>query len=280
MAESVRSLGLPVCRMKTGTADQALIERLFDLSGLNDGIQQIPENLLAGFDDTARLDQNIDDLPRGVLKEIKASLRNAFAPRQIRKKIFAELRVKMSREDIEAALQWFQSSLGQKIVAIEGAAGGSEKIAEFAVYKERIQSSPPPQERLQMILDLDAAVKASDNASKIASSMQKALVIALIEAKPKEQQLPVEDLERWFESRRAETQYEIKGDTLLHLLYTYKDLSGDDLNAYTAFASTLPGIIFNHASICGLKKALIEAGYRYGEAIAKILANVEGRYDI
>ena len=266
--------------LKKDAVDDALIEQLFLLSGIDCQIQQIPALIETEFDIATKEDSRINKFPRSVVSKIKASIKTAFVRDQIKRHLVEEFKAKLSRDDIAAALNWFTSAVGRKIVTTEAAAGAPENYTELLSYMEQLNASPPSKKRLQLISDLDSVLKVSENAAAIAENMQKAFVIAFLESKPKEQQPSPEQLTRILEKERPNIHDEAKARTIISLFYTFKDFSEVEVREYTAFASSLPGIIFHHSVTNGFKNALVEGGYVLGEIMAEILEKSEGNFDI
>lgn len=250
---------------------EVLLEDLYGKSGIEKQIAQLPMVMQVGFDQAVAADERLKELPVNVIREIRASIETAFAPIKIKRTIVGECRDKLSINDLKKVIEWLESTLGRKFTQLEEAASTPEKYAEMQQFAQKFHESPPPPEQLEIIRKLDDAVKATETSVEVAMNTRLAITIASIASLPKEQQPTYDNLVVAIEQTRPQIESEIRTQTIVSLLYMYRNVTYAELDRYIAFASSPAGTSFNDAAISGFKKALLAGSYKWGELIADIL---------
>jgi hypothetical protein len=259
---------------------EGLLQDLYGKSGLEKQIVQLPMVVQAGFDQAAETDDRLKAMPRNVVGEIRASIRTVFAPENIKKAILDECREKLSIDDMKEVMEWLDSPLGHRFARLEEAASTPEKYTEMQQFAQTLQESPPLPERLEIIRRLDDAAKATETSVEVAMNTQLAITIAVVASLPKEQQPTYDKLAAVVEQTRPQIESAMQTQTIISLLYTYSNVSDAELGRYIGFASSPTGKIYHEATISGLKKALLEGSYKWGESIAEILTNAANRTEV
>jgi hypothetical protein len=59
-------------------------------------------------------------------------------------------------------------------------------------------------------------------------------------------------------------------------IYTYGSVTDAEIGRYIAFASSPAGKNYHNATISGLKKAMLEGAYKWGESIADFIKQSAG----
>lgn len=267
---------LPVSTMAQENKE-IILHDLYNKSGLEKQIAQMPIFIKDGFDQTVATDDHLKAIPRSVLKEFRASIETVFAPENIRRIILSECEERMSAEDLKKAIEWFDSTTGRKFTQLEEIASTPEKYNEMQHFALKLQASPPLPETLKRIQQLAAAVKATETSVEVAMNAQIGIAIAILESIPKEQQPTYEKLVAEIEQTRPQMERAMRRQTIVSFLFTYRDVTHDELDRYIAFASSPTGINFHNSVISGLKKALLEGSYKWGKIIDAILKQSKGR---
>lgn len=250
---------------------EALIQDLYGKSGLEKQMGQLPMVIQIGFDQAAEMDDHLKATPRNVIGEIRASVEKAFAPETIKRTILDEWRKKLSIEDLKKVIEWLDSPIGRKFTQLEEVASTAEKYTEMQQFALKLQESPPLPERLKIIQLLDSAIKATETSVEVNMGTQLAITIAIVASLPREQQQAYDNLVAAIEQARPQIEDTMKVQTTVSLLYTYSNVTHAELEQYIAFASSPSGTSYHVASISGLKKALFEGSYKWGELISDIL---------
>ena len=272
-------LFVPVATMAQDHKD-ALIQDLYNQSGMEKQIGQLPMVIQIGFDQAVESDGRLKTIPRGDLEDMRANIPVAYDPRNIRQTIMRECREKLSRDELKHVLGWLNSSLGRQLTQLEEASSSPEAYMEMQRYALALQNAPPAPERLSVIRQLDAAIKITEGGVEIAMNTQLAVAIAVVASLPAEQQPTYAKLAEALEQHRPRLEDEVRIQTLFSLLYTYQSVSDAALAEYAAFASSAAGTNYHYTAMSGLKKAMLEGAYKWGESIAQILQKSEKRTEL
>ncbi len=260
----------PVSTMAQDNKEMLLLD-MYSKSGLEKQIEQMPMIIMAGFDQAVVRDDRMKAMPPRVIGEIRAPIETLFAADKIKKTILAECREKLSVDDLKKIMEWLDSPLGRKFTQLEVIASTPEKYVEIQQFAGTLQKSPRLPEQLNIIRRLDAAVKATETGVEVAVNTQMGVAIAMVETLPKEQQPTYDDLFAAIEKSRPQFESVIRAQTIVSLLYTYRNVPHEELDRYIAFASSPTGTGYHDAVISGMKKALLKGSYKWGELIADIL---------
>jgi len=248
-----------------------LIQSLYFKSGMDKQVKQLPLLIQANIENALEKDDRINQLPRHTKLAISGSVHDAFAPERLRNIIIKELKKYMTVKDLNKALKWLDSPLGEKCTRLEEAASTPETLSKVQKFAAQLQQTPPPANRLDILRRLDAAVKATETNVEITMNAQLAVAFAIVKSLPLEQQGPLEDITAQLEKNRPQVEAVMKSQTLLFALYTYQNLTNAELEKYIQFATSPAGTRYHVATISGFKKALLDGSLNWSESIANIL---------
>ena len=276
---SIIFLVLPIAAMAQDSKE-VLVKELYVKSGLEKQMGQLPMLVQAGYDQAVAADDNLREMPQSDIREIRASIETVFAPEKIQKTIMNECREKLSIEDLKKVIEWLDSPVGRKFTRLEEIASTPEKYDEMLRYAQKLQESPPAPERLEIMKQLDAAVKATKTTVEIAMNTQLAVAMAVVASLPKEQQPGYDTLADTIKQTRPQLESAMRTQTIYSMLYSYRSATNEELSQYIAFASSPAGQIYHDVTISGAKKAMMAASYKWGEVIADILNQNGGKADV
>ncbi|HWT80726.1 MAG TPA: DUF2059 domain-containing protein, partial [Candidatus Methylomirabilis sp.] len=194
--------------------DEAAIQELYVKSGLEKQLAQLPLVIQAALDQAIVTDPHADQLPPQMGSVMKALAPKAFALDTLKTVVLASLKDQLTTDDTTAVLEWLNSPLGRKCTQLEETAFTPAALAEILQYAARVQESPPSTARLQIIRQLDAALKATESSVEMAINMQLALSLAIRESYPRELQRPVDDILRDLEETRPSLESVVRSQTL------------------------------------------------------------------
>ncbi len=256
---------------------ETLIQELYGKSGMEKQIKQLPKLIQVGFDQALAADGRLKAIPRSAIGKMRTSIQTVFAPENIKKTILVECRESLSHDDLKKVLGWLDSAIGRKFTQLEESASTPEKYIEMQRFASQLQKSPPEPERLEILQQLDSAVKATETNIEVVMNTQLAIAVAIAASLPKEQQPTYDNLVAAVERSRPQIEDAMRIQTLVFVLYTYDSVTYAELGQYIAFASSPAGTNYHNATISGLKKALLKGAYKWGELIADILKQSAGK---
>jgi hypothetical protein len=253
------------------------IQELYVKSGLEKQLEQLPFVIQATFEQASQADKNIQKLPKNISSIIKASIQEAFKPTSLKEAVLAEMREKLTAQDIKKVLDWLDSPLGKKCTQLEEAASTPEALAKMQQYAARIQNSPPTAERLNILRKLDSAVKSTESGVDIAINSQIAIALATSSTLPLEQRRSLESISRELEKNRPQLEAMVRSQVLLSYLYTYQSLTEDEIQQYIEFAASPAGSKYHSVTEEALKKAFLEGSVRWGKSIGEAITQMKNQ---
>ncbi len=259
--------------------DAGQLDKLYLKSGLADLVDQIPAGVQAGFAQAFNQDSK-GSLSRQQRKIIHARIPMAYASDDMRPGIIAALAAKLTAADVEAVMDWLDSPLGRKCTALESAAATPEALAAMQAYAVELQQSPPPPEQVALLGELARAVKATENAVEVVMNTQLAIAVGMSAMLPAEQRKPLEVIRYQLEQFRPQVTAAMQDQTILAFLYTYRDLSEDEIQKYLKFARSDVGARYHAAAADGIQQALTAGSLKLGAMITEIIQATEKQSDI
>lgn len=251
------------------------LDELYHQSGLAALVEQIPAGVQAGFEKAFESGQGI--LTAQQLKMIYARIPQAYAAADIRPGIIDVLADKLSAEDVQIALEWLDSPLGRKCTAMETAAAAPEALSAMETYAEKQQPSP---ERVALLGELALAVKAAENATEVVMNTQLAIAVGMMAALPEQQRQPIEIIRNQIEQVRPQVTAVMENQTVLAFLYTYRELTADEIRRYLRFARSDVGARYHAAASEGIGQALTAGSLKLGAMIAEVFQATENQSEI
>lgn len=237
-------------------------DSLMDLSGMNAQLEGMP-----GMMEQVVAQQAAEGgMPDWQAQALSTALRQGFDPAQMKRDIRGHIEDNLDDGHADAALDWLQSSLGQRITALEEAADTPEVQAEMMRIMQGGDAGVS--ERRQALLDrFDAATRASEMSVEMVMGIQRGLLSAVLTAAG----APAEQLDMLMgqaEAARPQIEAAVLQQNQLAFAVIYRELSDAELGKYVTFAESKAGRGYHQAMLEGFSQAMEAAAVRSGEAIA------------
>ncbi|MDD0973561.1 DUF2059 domain-containing protein [Pseudomonas fontis] len=188
-------------------------------------------------------------LPPAVFQALVNNSNQRFEPKAVDQRAEAQLRAKLN--DPAPALTFFQSPLGRKIVAAELLATRRDQLAKNAKGLPKMQVSD---NRLLVIGHLAQALPAREAGAEVS------LAIAGVAADSLSQMIPGllggGQAQGMLDGQRQRLMQQIGADLNNTLLYVYRDLSDDELEAFATFAESSEGKAYYAAALAAIRAGL------------------------
>ena len=168
-------------------------------------------------------------------------------------------RSKASRSQLSAALVWLRSPLARQKSALETGASRDAR----ASFDAAVMKNPPSRARLELVQRLDIASGTSDAAVEIQAAMMGALLEGL--------ETPASAAEMVVEKARPQFAAKTRARVQMSLLFTYKDVSDEELWENLRYLESENGRWLSHVVLKSLFAAMEDAARRTGETIAREL---------
>jgi hypothetical protein len=257
-----------------------LVQELYAKSGMEKQFEQVPLVIQAGFDQAVRKDERLQKLPQNLTAVIRALAPEAFTPESLKAAMVAELRNKLTVQDIKKVLAWLDSPLGKNCTRLEEEASTPETLTELEKFAAQIKNSPPTAKRLDLLRKLDTAIKGAETNIEIAINNQVAIALAANATLPAEQQIPPAQIIREMAKIRPQVEAAVKAQTLISDMYTYRSLTEAQIKQYLDFLRSPAGSKYMSVSMAAFKKALFDGSIKWGKAIGEAMAHMQSQSNV
>lgn len=243
---------------------------LMEKCGVNEQIENVPEKTKAEvLECFKRNEQMLGKITDQVIGDINGIIVTAFNPESIRSILADYISTRLSPEDMMSVISWLDSPLGKKITRMEEIASTPEAYTEMIATLPSLRLSADYEERLELVHEIDKSVKATDLILDRMLNMQVITITAMATAFPA-MNLPTEAAIRAnFEQNRNNISQAISREIALSILYTYRDISKDDLQEYIRFMKTDYGRRYHQVIQDGTNKAYVYCGKKFSDAVVK-----------
>lgn len=214
----------PAPRTGSATADEVL-----ELSGVKPQLVRTPAKLAGEFK-PRRGRLNTEDA--AALEQILA--RN-FAADRLYTQIRGEFRRHADAKKLADVAEWLRSPLGQKITALEVAAGVETDAAQRMIAFAPGGRGGPPPGRVALIERIDWAAGVTDGALESMLAVARAMSMAVNRALPPDERQTTAQIERQIQQLRGQARAKLAQSTIAFMLYQYRSLEDDDLQQYADF---------------------------------------------
>ena len=190
-----------------------------------------------------------NNLPPALFQALVDNSNQRFAPQAVDQRAQAGLRAHLAEPT--AALEFFQSVLGRKIVSAELLATRSDQLARYANGLPRIEASAT---RRLLIRHLAQALPAAEAGAEVS------LALAGVAADSLSQMLPGllggGNALALLDSQRQRLVAQVKGDIDNTRLQVYRELSDAELQEFVDFAQAPAGQAYYQAALAALREGL------------------------
>lgn len=248
-----------------------LVRDVMALSGLQQQIQQIPQQVLAGFDQQQR------KLPGEQQAALRQALATSFDATMLDGVISKNLEASLQPNVLTATLTWLKSDLGRKVTRLENVASEPRFQQELPAFAKQLEKAPPDHDRAQLIRRIDRVSNGTELLLDISESLGLGVAAAYEETLPAAQRSGLAHLRNQLARSREARRQHIQNHVWVSLLLTYRTLPQEDLRRYVEFLETEEGLGFYTQANLAIKDALEISVTRISRAMIDILKPPAGR---
>jgi len=254
----------------------ALTRELMVKCGINEQVENVPEKTMAEVRECFKRNETIlGKMSDQVVTDINAIIDRSFNPDTIRAILAEYIESQMSSDDMRSVIAWLDSPLGLKLTAIEKTASTPESYRAMVEYVPTLKQRPDYDERLKLVQEIDASVKATELIVDRMINMQIITLTALGSAFPSMSLPPEQTMRENFDKNRQEITNAIGREIALSIFFTYRDVSKAELKEYIRFMKTDYGTRYHNVIQEGSNKAYTFCGKKFSEAVVKRIKNKE-----
>lgn len=254
----------------------ALTRELMAKCGINEQLENMPEKTMAEVRECFKRNETIlGKMSDQVIADINGIIDRSFNPDTIRAILAEYIESQMSPDDMRSVIAWLDSPLGLKLTAIEKNASTPESYRAMVEAVPTLKQTPDYDERLKLVHEIDASVKATDLIVDRMINMQIITLTALGSAFPSMNLPPEQTMRENFEKNRNDISGAIGREIALSILFTYRDVSKAELKEYIRFMKTDYGTRYHNVIQEGSNKAYMFCGKKFSDAVVKRIKSKE-----
>ncbi len=246
------------------------IDRILQLAGITEQVNQFPELIKAGMRQ-ARLDEKL--ISENDFSAMLIRTDDTILPAEILAEVRVALREALDEDDIERLLAWYRSDLGREISALEEKAGSPEAFEEM---EARAPDLLEKTERVEFAQRIDRIVGATD----LTMSIQEHTGIAVFSAvtlamRPDSAYEEIARFRQQMAAMRPKFREPTERMVIVSFVYTYLPLDRDKLARFEAFLQRPDTTRFNRTVVEGLGRGLGRSIDNWAHALALIFTHQE-----
>jgi len=245
------------------------IGTLLEVAGISQQVAQFPGLFKGSVQQNAQQGMIISPAQH---QAILSSIDSSVLPSSILAGLSREIEAAISQDEVEGLIAWFQSPLGKKVAKAEQSAQSNEAYQQMLKHKKSLLANT---QRLAFAERLDDLLSAVEMTSKIQQNMQIAVNTTVLLALAPEQPLDMDELLVELQSAGTQINPALEQMVLVSFVYSYQDLSDEELNSYEDFLNQSATKRFNRLVISAINTGLENAILKWLEASAVVLAMIE-----
>jgi hypothetical protein len=251
----VLAANIPPLLEAQGTAAgdcSGVVTRAFEVAGVNDEILQIPAQIQSQFATQLKNDAKMSDADK---KKFEVAMTQAFLPEKIDRDLKKEFLEPCDPRMLRSVIDGLTTPLGDRIRKLEAFAESPAARQEGEAYAHSLAQHPPARDRVALMLRMDSSLGITKSTMDITLASARGIAVAF-------GGLPAEGAANL---QSKQTSDQMHGAVLVNLLFTYRDVSDQDLTSYIELYETPAFITFNDR----LEKALVACISRQSEALGQ-----------
>ncbi len=248
------------------------IDELMEKSGLNAQIESIPEVVSVSVNQSVQANRDAD--PQGLL-HVQSVLQDAYDPDVMKDTLREHLAANLDDATMTGALEWLNSDIGARITQIEKDRSTPESELERQRFVAMIDSKDIPAARREIMSALDDSVGGTDTLLDVMINTHKAVAMSAMPYLPSDQRMTARQIDQKIEMSRPMMKRQYQGYVVDSMLFTYQELSQDELAQYLAFADSEVGTKYHKAVTGGLKVALTQAARSFSTNLIQAADDIE-----
>lgn len=213
----------------------ALIKEVLNLAGVEKQLEEI-----AHFAEN-EIETRKDALAEADYLSLKSRMTATFASEKLRVAVENSLAQTARDPRFAAWRDTLQQPLVAKMTQLENQSSGASAFRELSNYAEKLQHFPPPPARVDLVTRLAKATYATALAMDSHIAVTKVLLRLINPSLPENKQLDAKKEERILVDLRSQLEENLKDVAMITYLYTYRDVSDEELNQYAMLYETSPG---------------------------------------
>lgn len=240
------------------TSEQAAVDEVLKLSGLDDFARALPVTFLNG------LDQQRGQIDAEIFPRLRLAFEHAFTTETLRAEMAAALAERADPERFAVAIAWLKTPLARKLTELENDAQRPESAERVGEFGASLATHPPSDSRQALIDRLDRALGGTEFGLKAQSGFVRAMLESVNPLLPEENRKSPEQIETVIQQTRQQLGAMVEQQVRVGMLYTYREVPDEELEQYIEFWETDDGQWLSEAMRAAVLRAVESASRQAG----------------
>ncbi len=176
----------------------------------------------------------------------------------------------LSIDDMNRVLEWMDSPLGQRITQLENRNAQDHQTHQPHEAEALLAQSPNPERRRALIAQLLEESAMIEHSLNILKDTSLAMALAM-QATLAPNNISVQDIRQKVSDNIEPFRQAIFKQIWTDIVFTYQELSDEELSRYRDFYRTPAGRKYEKSSMSALNDTFVEVGRRAGEEVARVM---------
>ncbi len=244
-----------------------LAKSTLEASPVDDIIAQYPAMMSEGVRQGMEHSGQVDPM---VVSTVAAVVGNAFRVADMEKRLVNDLSSSLTDEQLGNVRDWYQTPLAQKVSRAEIHASGPEAWKTMEEGAPELQAKYRGSERAKLFTRFDKAARATESAVDATLAVQMGLFTAM-SAFQGDKGAGFQQIKQMLEGQRGQVEAVVSQQVYDTYLYTYQDLSVEELKEYISFLETDSGARFTRVVTASIQEAITAPIQAVGKQLARFL---------
>lgn len=247
---------------KTGGASA---EEVLELAGVRPQLAATPAKMAGEFK------------PRGgrLNAEDAAALEQILARHFDADRLYSQVRADFKRRADARKLidvaEWLRSPLGQKITALEVAAGQETDAGQRTIAFAPGGRGGPPAARVALVERIDWTAGITDGSLESMLAVARAMAMAINRALAPDERQTTAQIERQMQQLRGQARARLAQSTIAFMLYQYRSLEDDELQQYADFLASDAGRWYSATMSKAMNRTVAVAAQRAASEVIRAI---------
>ncbi|MBD3640679.1 MAG: DUF2059 domain-containing protein [Marinobacter sp.] len=242
-------------------------QQVLAASPIDDIVAQYPAMMSQGIREGMKRSGQVPPMVAETLGQIVSS---SFRAEDIERRIVTELDENLSDAQLTAVRDWYETPVARKISEAEIAASAPDSWQEVRAQAPALNEKYRGTERDRMFDRFDRASRATESAVDTSIAVQLGMATAM--AALSTDSVHYEQLRQRIESQRSMLRGMMEQQVYDSYLYTYRNISNQELGLYLDFLESDAGSAFSRVVTDSIQQAITEPVESVGQQMSRFLS--------
>lgn len=242
-------------------------QQVLAASPIDDIVAQYPAMMSQGIREGMKQSGQVPPMVAETLGHIVSS---SFRAGDIERRIIADLDENLSDAQLEAVRDWYETPVARKIAEAEIAASAPDSWQQVRAQAPALNERYQGTERARMFDRFDRASRATESAVDTSIAVQLGMATAM--AALSTDSVHYEQIRQRIEGQRSMLRGMMEQQVYDSYLYTYRNISNQELGLYLDFLESDAGSAFSRVMTNSIQQAITEPVESVGKQMSRFLS--------